>query len=269
MPKIRLDVLAVERGLAESRAQAQRLILGGMMRVNGQPEYKPAVLVSNDALLELEEKSRFVSRGGEKLQAALDSFLGGSAQNRVCADIGASTGGFTDCLLQAGAARVYAIDVGYGQLSWKLRSDLRVVSMEKTNARYLLELPETIDLVTIDASFISLALLLPPALGWLKPRGQVIALVKPQFEAGREEAAPGKGVIRDSQVHQRVIQEVAAASQQVGFAVMGLIRSPVVGPKGNHEFLIHLAVGSPEDGIPAEALQKIIEAATVLPDENQ
>ncbi len=265
MPKIRLDVLAVERGLAESRSQAQRLILGGMMRVDGQPEYKPAVLVSDGVQLELEEKSRFVSRGGDKLQAALDSFVQGTVQGLVCADIGASTGGFTDCLLQAGAVRIYAIDVGYGQLSWKLRSDRRVVSLEKTNARYLKDLPEKVDLITIDASFISLALLLPPALRWLKPAGQVIALVKPQFEAGREEAAPGKGVIRDKQVHQRVLQEVAAASQQVGFAVLGLIRSPVVGPKGNHEFLIHLAVNSPGLGLSADDLQKLIEETASLP----
>lgn len=241
MAKIRLDMLAVERGLAESRSQAQRLILAGSVLVNGQPEYKPAVLVSPDARLEMVAQSRFVSRGGEKLQAALDRFFTGDVSDLICADVGASTGGFTDCLLQAGARRVYAIDVGFGQLSWKIRRDPRVIVMEKTNARYLKALPEPVDLITIDASFISLGLLLPVVIHWLTNEGQVIALIKPQFEAGREEAAPGKGVIRDPLVHQRVLSEIAAMCMETGFGVFGIIRSPVIGPKGNQEFLIHLA----------------------------
>ncbi len=237
--KKRVDTLLVEQGLAESRSQAQRLILAGQVRANGQIVVKPAVKVAADAALEVLQRPRFVSRGGEKLQAALEAFPVEVA-GRVCADVGASTGGFTDCLLQHGASRVYAIDVGKGILHWKLRNDPRVVVMEGTNARYVTQLPEPVSLVTVDASFISLKVLLPVAKGWLEAQGAFLVLVKPQFEAGRREAARGRGVIRDPAVHRRVLTEVLHFAQTIGLSVQGLIRSPVLGPKGNVEFLAWL-----------------------------
>lgn len=206
MAKRRLDVLLVERGLAESRTQAQRLIRAGLVRVAGQVADKPGTQVATNAAITLQARPRFVSRGGEKLEAALVRF-GLDVRGWVAADVGASTGGFTDCLLQHGARRVYAIDVGYGQLDWRLRNDPRVVVMERTNARYLESLPEPVDLVTVDVSFISLGLILPMAVRWLKPGGRVVALIKPQFEAGRREVGKG-GVVRDPQVHRRVLERV-------------------------------------------------------------
>jgi 23S rRNA (cytidine1920-2'-O)/16S rRNA (cytidine1409-2'-O)-methyltransferase len=241
MPKSRVDVLLMERGLVESRSQAQRLVMAGQVRVDGQLVYKPATKVSPEALLEVDQGPPFVSRGGEKLEAALASFEL-EVEGRVCADIGASTGGFTDCLLQNRAQRVYAIDVGHGILHWKLRQDRRVKVMERTNARYVEKLPETVSLVTIDASFISLKLLLPVVKGWFPPQGgQVIALIKPQFEAGREAASKGQGVIRDIAIHEQVLEEVLTFAQENDYTVRDLIRSPLLGPKGNVEFLCHLA----------------------------
>ncbi|HNT23497.1 MAG TPA: TlyA family RNA methyltransferase [Anaerolineales bacterium] len=244
MVKTRLDLLLVARGLAESRALAQRLVMAGQVRVDGQVALKPAVQVAEEALVSVEQGPRFVSRGGEKLEAALAGFEVPSA-GRVCADVGASTGGFTDCLLQHGAARVYAIDVGQGILDWKLRQDPRVVVMEGTNARYVENLPEPVSLVTVDASFISLKILLPVIAGWFssaagEERGEVLALVKPQFEAGRNEVKRGKGVIRDAAVHRQVLLDVLAFAQAHGFEVGGLLRSPLTGPKGNTEFLARL-----------------------------
>jgi 23S rRNA (cytidine1920-2'-O)/16S rRNA (cytidine1409-2'-O)-methyltransferase len=226
----------VERGLSESRSLAQRLIMAGQVRVNGQVVFKPATAILNDSTLEVDSGPRFVSRGGEKLEAA---FLAWpiDVTGCVCADVGASTGGFTDCLLQHGAAKVYTIDVGKGILHWKLRSDPRVVVMEGTNARYVESLPEPVSLVTIDASFISLKVLLPVVKEWC---GNIITLIKPQFEAGRKETAKGEGVIRDPDVHRRVLEEVLTFAQENGFSVSGLIRSPVLGPKGNVEFLAWL-----------------------------
>ncbi len=245
MPKKqRIDVLLVERGLVESRSLAQRLVMAGQVRADGQVVPKPASRVATTARIEIDSGPRFVSRGGEKLAAALEAF-GVDPAGRVCADVGASTGGFTDCLLQRGAAKVYAIDVGHGVLHWKLRNDQRVVVMERTNARYLESLPEAVDLVTVDASFISLKVLLPVVRGWLPPSGgEVIALIKPQFEAGKRQAARGRGVIRDPQVHQRVLLDVLRFARGQGFKVSGLIRSPLKGPKGNLEFLIGLEVES-------------------------
>lgn len=240
MEKERLDVLLVERNLAESRAQAQRLVMAGQVRVDGQVALKPAMRFSPAVTITIEQGPRFVSRGGEKLEAALQAFGLGNLNGLVCADVGASTGGFTDCLLQHGAQRVYAIDVGYGVLHWKLRNDPRVIALERTNARYLQTLPEAVDLVTIDASFISLRLLLPVVQGWLRPGGRVIALIKPQFEAGRSEAARGEGVIRDPAIHRQVLEQVLAATQRAGYGVRDLIQSPLTGPKGNIEFLAHL-----------------------------
>jgi 23S rRNA (cytidine1920-2'-O)/16S rRNA (cytidine1409-2'-O)-methyltransferase len=240
MAKMRLDVLMVERGLAESRSQAQRLIMAGQVRAAGQLITKPATGVPPYVSLEVDQGPPYVSRGGEKLAGALAHFPV-QVNGLVCADVGASTGGFTDCLLQNGARRVYAIDVGYGILHWKLRQDPRVVLMERTNARYIERLDEPVQLVTIDASFISLKILLPVVAGWFSPNaGQVIALIKPQFEAGRHEVAHGDGVIRNPQIHARVLWEILDFAGQTGFSVSGLVRSPLLGPKGNIEFLAWL-----------------------------
>lgn len=234
----------VERGLAESRSLAQRLVMAGQVRVDGQVALKPSVNLETNAVITVDHGPPFVSRGGEKLAAALDHFPI-TVQDKICADVGASTGGFTDCLLQHGAARVYAIDVGRGILHWKLRKDRRVVVMEETNARYLERLPELVELVTIDASFISLKVLLPVVKGWLEPDADLVVLVKPQFEAGRQEVAKGDGVIRDPLVHQRILEEVLSFAQSVGFEAKEAIRSPLLGPKGNVEFLAWL-VTSPD-----------------------
>jgi 23S rRNA (cytidine1920-2'-O)/16S rRNA (cytidine1409-2'-O)-methyltransferase len=251
MPKVRLDLLLVERGLAESRAKAQALVMAGQVRVDGQVEIKASAQIAPEALLDLEMGPRFVSRGGDKLEAALIAFPL-DVSGRVCADLGASTGGFTDCLLQHGAAKVYTIDVGKGILHWKLRSDPRVVIMEETNARYVESLPEPVSLVTIDASFISLKILLPVVKNWLPSlkgrgagvEGEILALIKPQFEAGRKESAKHKGVIRDPAVHKAILQDVLSFAQGRGLGVRGLLRSPVQGPKGNIEFLAWLVMGS-------------------------
>ncbi|HET89806.1 MAG TPA: TlyA family RNA methyltransferase [Chloroflexi bacterium] len=233
--KERLDVLVVERGLAESRSQARRLIWAGLVQAAGQVMDKPGTRVASDVEITLQERPRFVSRGGEKLDAALARF-GVDVTGVVAADVGASTGGFTDCLLQRGAARVYAIDVGYGQLAWRLRNDPRVIVMERVNARYLENLPELVALVTIDVSFISLALILAMVPGWLHPEGQVIALIKPQFEAGRRSVGKG-GVVRDPAVHRQVLRRVLSAAAAEGLWLHGLMPSPLRGPAGNVEFL--------------------------------
>ena len=246
MLKTRLDLLLFERGLTESRAKAQALIMAGQVRVDGQVELKASALVSPEARLDLERGPRYVSRGGEKLEAALTTFPV-KVTGRVCADVGSSTGGFTDCLLQHGASKVYAIDVGKGLLHWKLRTDPRLVVMEVTNARHVESLPEPVSFVTVDASFISLKILLPVVKGWFRsPSGQVggvIALIKPQFEAGRKETARNKGVIRDPEIHQEVLMDVLSFAQKVGFNLRGLMRSPLLGPKGNVEFLTWLGMG--------------------------
>jgi len=256
--KVRLDVLLVERGLAESRAKAQALIMAGQVRINGQTALKAAAAIEPNSTLTIDSGPRFVSRGGEKLDAALEAFKV-DVTGLTCADVGASTGGFTDCLLQRGAAKVYAIDVGKGILHWKLRNDPRIVVMEETNARFVESLPEPISLATIDASFISLKILLPVVKKWLAPslpsplplgegrRGEVIALIKPQFEAGKKDVARGDGVIRDAQIHRQVLLDVLTFAQSEGFDVRGLIRSPLLGPKGNAEFLARLGFDNGED----------------------
>jgi len=223
--------------------------MAGQVRLAGQVALKPSTMVEPDAPLQVDLGPRFVSRGGEKLDAALAAF-GLDVAGLVCADLGASTGGFTDCLLQRGAARVYAIDVGKGLLDWNLRTDKRVVVMEETNARFLESLPEPVDLVTIDASFISLRVLLPVAKRWLRPdaprvTASIVALIKPQFEAGRREVARGSGVIRDPAIHRRVLNELLAFAESEGLPARGLIRSPLLGPKGNTEFLAWLVPESP------------------------
>ncbi len=235
LKKVRLDLLLVERGLAESRSQAQRLVMAGQVRVAGQVVNKPSAKVESTAGIKVETGPRFVYRGGEKLQAAFDVF-DLDVRGKICADVGASTGGFTDCLLQHGAARVYAIDVGKGILHWKLRNHPRVVVMEGTNARYVDALPEPVDFVTIDASFISLKVLLPVVQKW-RGTSEVLALIKPQFEAGRRDVARGKGVVRDPEIHRRVLSDVLSYAQERGLTLLGLARSPLLGPKGNAEFL--------------------------------
>jgi 23S rRNA (cytidine1920-2'-O)/16S rRNA (cytidine1409-2'-O)-methyltransferase len=248
--KVRLDELLVSRGLAENRSQAQRLILAGQVLLGEEVADKPGRQIADDAPLRVRGQLRYVSRGGLKLEAALAAFAVNPA-GWVCADIGASTGGFTDCLLQNGASRVYAIDVGYGQLAWSLRQDPRVISMERANIRYLAPLPEPVVLATIDVSFISLALVLPRVAEMLTGDGAVIALIKPQFEAGRSQVGRG-GVVRDAAVHRSVIEHVLDRGQALGLAAAGVIRSPITGPAGNIEFLAWLRVGVP--AVPASTL---------------
>jgi 23S rRNA (cytidine1920-2'-O)/16S rRNA (cytidine1409-2'-O)-methyltransferase len=270
MSKVRLDVLLVERGLAESRAKAQAMIMAGQVRIADQVALKPATAVPSDSVLTVDSGPRFVSRGGEKLDAALEAFALDVA-GFVCADVGASTGGFTDCLLQRGAAKVYAIDVGKGILHWKLRNDPRVVVMEETNARFVESLPEQVSLVTVDASFISLKILLPVIKKWtplhLPPfsqkmgeekEGGVIALIKPQFEAGRKDVARGDGVIRDPEIHKQVLLDVLSYAQNEGFQIQGLIKSPLLGPKGNAEFLVWLGEEKNDADI-EELVRRVLE----------
>jgi 23S rRNA (cytidine1920-2'-O)/16S rRNA (cytidine1409-2'-O)-methyltransferase len=237
--KIRLDQLLVEKGLAESREKAKRLILSGQILVDGHPSPKPGHNLAPDHKIVLKEAERFVSRGGEKLEGAMDAFPI-DLEGKVCLDIGSSTGGFTDCMLQHGASKVYAIDVGKGQLHWKLREDKRVVVMEGTNARYLTskDLPELADFASIDTSFISLTNILPAVKGLLKPGGEIVSLIKPQFEAGKEDVDKGRGVITDPAIHEAVISKVRKfGTEELGLEWLGLATSPLKGPKGNIEFL--------------------------------
>jgi 23S rRNA (cytidine1920-2'-O)/16S rRNA (cytidine1409-2'-O)-methyltransferase len=239
--RARLDMQLVARGLAPSREKAKRLILAGAVRVNGQLASKASDLVEEDAALQIEAAEKYVSRGGHKLEAALDAFHI-QCSNAVCVDIGASTGGFTDCLLQHGASRVHAVDVGKGQLDWKLRQDKRVVIHDEVNARQIVldRIGELADVVTVDVSFISLQKVLPAIVGLLRKGGIIIALIKPQFEAGRKFVKKG-GVVRDSSVHERVTSEITTfAVATLGLGLMGLIGSPLLGPAGNREFLIGL-----------------------------
>ena len=245
-------MLLVERGLAESRSQAQALVLAG--RVRGHA--KPGEQVAEDAELEVEQPAPFVSRGGEKLRNALDAFTV-DVEGRDCADVGASTGGFTDVLLQAGAARVVAIDVGYGQLHPKLRADPRVTVLERVNARNLRELPFAPGLVVCDVSFISVRKALPPVLALASPGWEALVLVKPQFEAARGEAA--KGVVRDPAVHRRVLEEVVEAAREWGAVTAGVVDSGLPGPKGNREFFVHL-VHRPDDPNPDDSERLVADA---------
>jgi 23S rRNA (cytidine1920-2'-O)/16S rRNA (cytidine1409-2'-O)-methyltransferase len=255
--KKRLDVLLVERGLAPSREMAQRFIQAGEVRVNGNLMEKPGMQVSDAVALEVKAAPPFASRGGEKLEGAFLAFPL-DVNETICADVGASTGGFTDCLLQHGAARVYAIDVGYGQLVPRLREDPRVVVIERTNARYLETLAEPVSFVSIDASFISLKLLLPVVKDWMLPVGEVVALVKPQFEAGPKDVGKG-GVVKEPEVHARVLRDVLGAAQEMGYVVRGIIRSPLTGPKGNVEFLAWLSLDA--SATPCD-LEAAVEAAS-------
>ncbi len=253
MAKSRLDQRVHALRLTESREQARRLIMAGEVLVDGQLVDKPAANVADEARIEVRARPRFVSRGGDKLEAALEHF-GLAVGGWVCADLGASTGGFTDVLLQRGAAKVYAIDVGHGILDYRLRLDPRVVVMEKTNARYLAALPEPVQLVTLDASFISLKLLLPVARGWLAGQpaaGEMVALIKPQFEAGRKQVGKG-GIVKDPAVHRQVLADLLGWAHANGLPPAGLIRSPLKGAEGNTEFLVWLRPGR-ESGFEVDA----------------
>jgi 23S rRNA (cytidine1920-2'-O)/16S rRNA (cytidine1409-2'-O)-methyltransferase len=236
--KRRIDVLLVEKGLAESRTRAQSLIMAGEVKVDGQPVNRPASLVTTEAEITVDKPPPFVSRGGIKLEHAL-SYFQINTTSKVAADIGASTGGFTDCLLQRGASRVYAIDVGYGQLDYNLRRDPRVVVMERVNARYPFELPEKVDLVTIDLSFISVEKVIPSARIVINPDGDMVVLIKPQFEARREEVGKG-GVIKLAEIHARVLGRFIRWAVGNELRLRGLTASPILGASGNREFLVWL-----------------------------
>ena len=239
--KKRIDVLLFERGLAPSREKARTLIMAGSVYVNNQKFDKPGDTVSDDAEIEVRGSTlKYVSRGGLKLEKAMQLFpidLNG----KICMDIGASTGGFTDCMLQNGAQRVYSVDVGYGQLAWQLRQDPRVVNLERTNARYLTreQVPEEIDFFSVDVSFISLRIILPAVRPLLRDGGQAVCLIKPQFEAGREKVGK-KGVVRDRAVHEEVVETICRFAVENGYSVLGLTFSPVKGPEGNIEYLVYL-----------------------------
>lgn len=242
--KKRLDVLLVERGFAETRTKAQAVIMSGLVYVAGQKADKPGMSFEENCEIEVRGATcPYVSRGGLKLEKALRDF-GVDPTGYVCSDSGASTGGFTDCLLQQGASKVFAIDVGYGQLDWKIRSDPRVVVMERTNVRYVTpeQLGEPLDLSVVDVSFISLRIVLPVIKTFLKEnQGQVLCLIKPQFEAGKEKVGK-KGVVREPAVHKEVLDDFVALTKEIGFRILGLTFSPVKGPEGNIEFLAHLTL---------------------------
>ena len=238
MKKERLDVLLVQRGLSSSRERAKADIMSGLVYVAGQRVDKAGTSVPEDAEIELRGSSlAFVSRGGLKLEKALDTF-GVTPNGKICVDCGASTGGFTDCMLKRGAEKVYAIDVGYGQLAWSLRSDERVVVMERTNIRYVTheQVPDEIQLAVIDVSFISLRIVLPAVKALLAPNGEIVCLIKPQFEAGKEKVGK-KGVVRDISVHKEVLRDFVANAEALGFGVKGITFSPIKGPEGNIEYL--------------------------------
>jgi len=259
--KVRLDELLVARGLADNRSQAQRLILAGEVSIDDRVLDKAGQQVRDDADVRVVAALRYVSRGGLKLEEALYAF-GIDPTGWVCADIGASTGGFTDCLLQHGAARVYAIDVGYGQLAWSLRQDARVVVIERANIRHLAPLPEPVNLAVIDVSFIGLGLVLPRTIELLTPEGQIIALIKHQFEVGKGQVGKG-GVVREPALRRLAIEKVLREATDLGLGTAGLVRSPIKGPAGNVEFLALLQLGAaPADQAMLEQWLKVaVEAA--------
>lgn len=242
--KERLDVLLVKKGLAPSREKAKTMIMEGNVFVNNQREDKAGTNIPEDAVIEIKGNTlKYVSRGGLKLEKAMTHF-GISLENKICMDIGASTGGFTDCMLQNGAKKVYAVDVGYGQFAWKLRTDERVVCMEKTNIRYVTpeDIADVLDFASVDVSFISLAKVLPAAKELLRDEGEMVCLIKPQFEAGREKVGK-KGVVRDPAVHREVIEKVITEARELGFSILHLEYSPIKGPEGNIEYLVHICKG--------------------------
>lgn len=262
--KKRLDMLLVEQGHAATRTKAQAIIMSGQVYVDGQKADKPGTAFEETVTIEVRGAAcPYVSRGGLKLEKALRDF-GIRPEGYVCSDSGASTGGFTDCLLQQGAKKVFAIDVGYGQLDWKIRSDPRVVVMERTNVRYVTpeQLGELLDLSVIDVSFISLKIVLPVVKTFLKPTGQVVCLIKPQFEAGKEKVGK-KGVVRDMQTHKEVLDDFVALTKKLDFSIAGLTFSPVKGPEGNIEFLAHLTL-HPGSGIEPDTETVVAQAHETL-----
>ena len=262
--KQRLDILLVEQGLASSRQKAKAMIMSGIVFVNGQREDKAGSTFDENAAKTIEVHGTslpYVSRGGLKLEKAVRQF-GLSFDGQTCMDVGASTGGFTDCMLQNGAGKVYSIDVGRGQLDWKLRNDPRVVCMEKTNMRYVTpdNIGEPVDFVSIDVSFISLSKLLVPVRDCLKDQGQVVCLIKPQFEAGKEKVGK-KGVVRDTKVHEEVICQVMDFASSIGFSLQNLDYSPIKGPEGNIEYLLHLKKSLESDAVDKTLVPAVVEAS--------
>ena len=258
MKKERLDVLMVQRNLAESREKAKALIMSGIVYVNGQKEDKAGTSFEETVQIEVRGNTlKYVSRGGLKLEKAMSRF-GVQLAGKVCMDVGASTGGFTDCMLQNGAVKVYAVDVGHGQLAWKLRNDDRVICMEKTNIRYVTpeDIGDRIEFASIDVSFISLTKVLGPVKQLLTDNGQVVCLIKPQFEAGREKVGK-KGVVREKSVHLEVIEMVSDYARSIGFGILGLEFSPIKGPEGNIEYLLYLQNFLQENGGQEDNVQKI------------
>lgn len=261
--KERLDVLITQRGLAPSREKAKAYIMSGVVYVNGQKEDKPGLQAKPDAVIEIREKMKYVSRGGYKLEKAMEVFPI-ILEDKVTMDVGASTGGFTDCMLQNGASKVYSVDVGYGQFAWELRQDPRVVCMEKTNMRYLTrdQIDDDIEFASIDVSFISLSKIIGPLQELLTENGEIVALIKPQFEAGREKVGK-KGVVRDPAVHQEVIENVLAYTSSIGIGVHGIDFSPIKGPEGNIEYLAYFKNNIPGlDQIEQDkAIQSVVKAS--------
>lgn len=247
--KERLDVLVVKEGIAESREKAKAIIMSGNIFVNGQREDKAGTTFHSEKItIELHGTTlQYVSRGGLKLEKAMHQF-GLTLEGLVCMDIGASTGGFTDCMLQNGARKVYAVDVGHGQLAWKLRNDPRVACMEKTNFRYMVRenIADDLDFASVDVSFISLTKILGPALALLKPEGKIVCLIKPQFEAGREKVGK-KGVVREPEIHKEVIEKVITFAKGIGYSILGLEYSPIKGPEGNIEYLVFMTKAEKEE----------------------
>ncbi|MBR4283531.1 MAG: TlyA family RNA methyltransferase [Anaerotignum sp.] len=268
MEKERLDVLLVEMGLANSRELAKAYIMAGNVYVDGQKEDKAGTKVPVNADIEVKGgQMKYVSRGGYKLEKAINEF-GVQLEGKICLDIGASTGGFTDCMLQNGASKVYAIDVGYGQFAWKLRQDERVVCLEKTNVRYVTheQVPDEGDFASIDVSFISLTKVLPAVLGVLGPNGQLVCLIKPQFEAGREKVGK-KGVVRDINVHREVIEMIVNYVRAQNLGILALDFSPIKGPEGNIEYLIYLdksQAGMNEEEVTARLEEVVAESHKIL-----
>jgi 23S rRNA (cytidine1920-2'-O)/16S rRNA (cytidine1409-2'-O)-methyltransferase len=247
--KDRVDKILVKTGMVQSREKARALVMTGKVVVDGKRIDKPGAQINGDAQLRIQGRdSSYVSRGGEKMEGALEAF-GIDPSGMIVMDVGASTGGFTDCILQKGAKKVYAVDVGYGQLAWKLRKDARVVNLERKNIRYLQreEIQEDVDLILIDTSFISVEKFLPHLLGFLKRRGTILSLIKPQFEVGRGEVGKG-GVVRDRTLHEKVIARISAFSRGLGLTVLGVTESAPLGPKGNREFFIYLKKEGEGDG---------------------
>ena len=257
--KIRLDSRIFDLGLTDSREKAKAFIMAGQVYVNGMKASKAGLTVTEKDTIEVRGTSEFVSRGGHKLKKAMNSFPI-SLKDKICMDVGASTGGFTDCMLQNGASKVYSIDVGYGQLAWKLRSDDRVVNLERTNIRYVTDetVPDKIDFFSVDVSFISLTLVLPAVIKLLSENGEGVCLIKPQFEAGREKVGK-KGVVRDKAVHSEVIEKIRSFAVETGFSVLGLDYSPIKGPEGNIEYLIH--IGLNKDNNTEISVDDVVEAS--------